>query len=222
MYSCKSMYRIVLRASVVLCFTAVASVPRSAAAQAPAQAVGKASAKKDYTAADVAFMQGMIGHHAQAVVMGKMAVSHGASPNVALFCKKVIVSQRDEIELMQTWLKDRGEHVPDAEPMAMTMAGHDMGGMKMDDHAMMPGMLTPAQMAQLEKAKGKAWDRLFLTFMIQHHEGALVMVKTLFDSPGGGQGPEIFGYATGVDADQRGEIERMQKMLVAMKGKTTK
>ena len=101
------------------------------------------------------------------------------------------------------------------------MAGHDMAGMTMDDHAMMPGMLTPAKLAQLDKARGKAWDRLFLQFMIQHHEGALVMVKTLFDSPGGGQGPEIFGYATGVDADQRGEIERMQKMLTAMQGKTT-
>ena len=96
-----------------------------------------------------------------------------------------------------------------------------MAGMTMDDHAMMPGMLTPAKLAQLDKARGKAWDRLFLQFMIQHHEGALVMVKTLFDSPGGGQGPEIFGYATGVDADQRGEIERMQKMLTAMQGKTT-
>ena len=77
------------------------------------------------------------------------------------------------------------------------------------------------QMAQLDRARGAAWDQLFLTFMIQHHAGALTMVKTLFDSPGGGQGPEIFGYATGVDADQRGEIERMEKLLTALKGKTT-
>ena len=223
MYSRKLMYNITLQAFAAICFTAVTIVPRAVSAQA---AAAKTAGKKDYTAADVTFMQGMIGHHAQAVTMGKMAVSHGASANVATFCKKVIISQRDEIGLMQTWLKDRGERAPD--PLAMEghdmsgMKGMDMGGMHMDDHAMMPGMLTPAQMAQLDKARGKEWDRLFLTFMIQHHEGALVMVKTLFDSPGGGQGPEIFGYATGVDADQRGEIERMQKMLTAMKGKTTK
>ena len=205
-----------------LCLTALVAVPRASVAQAAAT---KAATAKDYTTADVVFMQGMIGHHAQAVVMGKMAVSHGASANVALFCKKVIISQRDEIGLMQTWLTDRGEKAPDPEAMAghdMTgMSGMEMGGMTMDDHATMPGMLTPAKLAQLDKARGKAWDQLFLTFMIQHHEGALVMVKTLFDAPGGGQGSEIFGYATGVDADQRGEIERMQKMLTAMQGKTT-
>ena len=214
----KLLYSKGLRIIAMVCFTATAIVPRAAWAQA-APKVAKA---KDYTAADVVFMQGMIGHHAQAVVMGKMALSHGASANVATFCKKVIISQRDEIGLMQTWLTDRGEKAPDPEAMAShEMAGHDMAGMTMDDHAMMPGMLTPAKLAQLDKARGKAWDRLFLQFMIQHHEGALVMVKTLFDSPGGGQGPEIFGYATGVDADQRGEIERMQKMLTAMQGKTT-
>ncbi|MCX5764906.1 MAG: DUF305 domain-containing protein [Gemmatimonadetes bacterium] len=207
-----------------LCLTALVVVPRASVAQAAAT---KTATAKDYTTADVVFMQGMIGHHAQAVVMGKMAVSHGASANVALFCKKVIISQRDEIGLMQTWLTDRGEKAPDPEAMAShemaghEMAGHDMAGMTMDDHAMMPGMLTPAKLAQLDKARGKTWDRLFLQFMIQHHEGALVMVKTLFDAPGGGQGPEIFGYATGVDADQRGEMERMQKMLMAMQRKTT-
>lgn len=197
-----------------LCLTALVVVPRASVAQAAAT---KTATAKDYTTADVVFMQGMIGHHAQAVVMGKMAVSHGASANVALFCKKVIISQRDEIGLMQTWLTDRGEKAPDPE----AMASHEMAGMTTDDHAMMPGMLTPAKLAQLDKARGTAWDRLFLTFMIQHHEGALVMVKTLFDAPGGGQGPEIFGYATGVDADQRGEMERMQKMLMAMQRKTT-
>ena len=216
-----------LRVLTAVGIVAAATVPRGAVAQA---VPSKSATGKDYTAADVTFMQGMIGHHAQAVVMGKMAVTHGASANVAMFCKKVIISQRDEIGLMQAWLTDRGEHAPD--PEAMTghemaghdmagMAGMDMGGMSSSEHAMMPGMLTPAQLAQLDKARGPAWDRLFLTFMIRHHEGALQMVKTLFDSPGGGQGPEIFGYATGVDADQRGEIERMQKMVKAMKGKTT-
>jgi uncharacterized protein (DUF305 family) len=163
-----------------------------------------------YTAADVQFMQGMIGHHAQAIVMANMAPTHGASPQIALLCRKSLRSQRDEIELMQNWLRERGEKVPDAND---PHAGMDMS---MGDHRMlMPGMLTPEQLAQLDQARGTTFDRLFLTFMIQHHEGALTMVAKLFDSPGAGQTPEIFGYATGVDADQRAEIGRMQGMLAA-------
>ena len=163
-----------------------------------------------YTAADVTFMQGMIGHHAQALVMAAMAPTHGASEQVQLFCRKVISSQQDEIDMMQTWLRDNGERVPDQND---PHAGMDMS---MGDHEMlMPGMLTAAQLAKLDSAHGADFDRLFLTDMIQHHEGALAMVKTLFDTPGAGQTPEIFGYATGVDADQRAEIERMQGMLKA-------
>ena len=171
-----------------------------------------------YTSADVQFMQGMIGHHAQAVVMAAMAPTHGASTKVALFCRKVDISQRDEIVLMQTWLRDRGQAVPD--PLAAS--GHDaMAGMDMGDHAMlMPGMLTPEQLNQLDQARDTTFDRLFLTFMIQHHQGALTMVATLFDSPGAGQTPEIFGYATGVDADQRAEIERMEGMLSPLQRRT--
>jgi uncharacterized protein (DUF305 family) len=185
----------------------------SAAAQAsqPRAQVGPA-----HTAADVKFMQGMIGHHAQAIVMAELAPTHGASAQVLLFCKKIIISQRDEILLMQTWLKDHGETVP-APGAAHVM--HE--GMNMDEHSMlMPGMLTAAQLAQLDKARGTAFDSLFLTFMIQHHEGALTMVQALFDSPGAGQTPEIFGYATGVDADQRGEIDRMQGMLTTISRRT--
>ena len=163
-----------------------------------------------YTAADVAFMQGMIGHHAQALVMAAMAPTHGASDQVQLFCRKIIRSQQDEIDLMQTWLRDNGERVPDPNDphagMDMSMPGHEM---------LMPGMLTAARLATLDSARGAEFDRLFLIDMIQHHEGALTMVKTLFDTPGAGQTPEIFGYATGVDADQRAEIERMQGMLKA-------
>ncbi len=171
-----------------------------------------------YTSADVQFMQGMIGHHAQAVVMAAMAPTHGASAKVALFCRKVDISQRDEIVLMQTWLRDKGQAVPD--PLATT--GHDaMAGMDMGDHAMlMPGMLTPEQLKQLDQARDTTFDRLFLTFMIQHHKGALTMVATLFDSPGAGQTPEIFGYATGVDADQRAEIARMEGMLSPLQRRT--
>ena len=155
-------------------------------------------------------MQGMIAHHSQALDMCAMAPTHGAGEKVSLFCKKVIISQRDEIQLMQTWLRDRGEKVPDPnDKMA-----HDMPGMKMDADAMlMPGMLTAAQMKQLDAAHGAAWDSTFLTGMIQHHGGALSMVAALFAAPGAGQTPEVFGFATGIDADQRAEIERMQGML---------
>lgn len=178
----------------------------------------KAQSGPAYTAADVQFMQGMIGHHAQAVVMAAMAPTHGASTKVALFCRKIDISQRDEIVLMQTWLRDRGQAVPD--PLAPM--DHDaMAGMDMGAHSMlMPGMLTPAQLKQLDQARDTTFDRLFLTFMIQHHLGALTMVATLFDSPGAGQTPEIFGYATGVDADQRAEIERMEGMLSPLQGRT--
>lgn len=170
-----------------------------------------------YTAADVQFMQGMIGHHAQALVMANMAPTHGASPRVALFCRKVLRSQADEIDMMQTWLRDRGERVPDANDqhagMDMSMPGHMM---------LMPGMLSAEQLAALDSARGVEFDRLFLVDMIQHHEGAITMVAKLFDSPGAGQTPEIFGYATGVDADQRAEIERMKGMLATITGGASK
>jgi uncharacterized protein (DUF305 family) len=204
---------------------AVTVAPRVSAQQArttQANAKSKAQAAPRYTAADVQFMQGMIGHHAQAIVMANMAPTHDASPQVSLFCKKILRSQSDEIDLMQTWLRDHGEPVPDAADPHGGHAGHAGMDMSMGDHSMgghemlMPGMLTREQLAQLDRARGKEFDRLFLTFMIQHHEGALTMVKTLFDSPGAGQTPEIFGYATGVDADQRAEIERMKGMLAAM------
>jgi uncharacterized protein (DUF305 family) len=186
----------------------------AAVAQAPAVA---ARSEPRYTPADVQFMQGMIGHHAQAVVMAEMAPSHGASSQVALFCRKILRSQADEIELMQGWLRDRGERVPDPKDphagMDMSMPGHMM---------LMPGMLTAEQLAELDHARGAAFDHLFLTYMIQHHEGALTMVAALFDSPGAGQTPEIFGFATGVDADQRAEIARMQAMLATITGSTSK
>jgi uncharacterized protein (DUF305 family) len=194
-----------------IAFAALVFAASNASAQQPRPQSGPA-----YTAADVEFMQGMIGHHAQAIVMANMATTHGASRQVSLFCRKVINSQRDEIEMMQGWLKDRGEKVPDVADAHAHMAGMDMsGGMPL-----MPGMLTPEQLKQLDAARDATFDRLFLTFMIQHHQGALTMVAKLFDTPGSGQGPEIFGYATGVDADQRAEIERMQNMLSNNPGRT--
>jgi uncharacterized protein (DUF305 family) len=191
-----------------------------AAPNAAAQATrALAASGSRHTAADVEFMQGMIAHHGQAVVMAAMAPTHGASARIALFCRKILRSQSDEIELMQSWLRERGERVPDPND---PHAGMDMS-MGHEDHAMlMPGMLTAEQLAQLERARDTTFDRLFLTFMIQHHEGALTMVARLFDSPGSGQEPEIFGYATGVDADQRAEIARMQGMLTTITERTSK
>ena len=138
--------------------------------------------------------------------MSAMAASHGASQGVALVCKKITISQTDEIGMMQVWLADRHQTAPDPD----------------DPHPMMmPGMLTPAQMAQLDAAHGAAFDTLFLQGMIQHHIGALLMVKNLFATPGAGQASEMFRFASDVDADQRAEIDRMQHMLISLKGGST-
>ncbi len=203
-----------LATALLLAMGTVVVMAPVARAQAPA---ARAPSGKGYSAADVEFMQGMIGHHAQALVMAAMAPTHGASAQVSLFCRKVLRSQRDEIDLMESWLRDRGEPLPDS---GGAHAGMHMGmNMDMDGHSMlMPGMLTPEQLAQLDRARGQEFDRLFLTFMIQHHEGALTMVAKLFDTGGAGQEPEIFGYATGVDADQRAEIGRMRGMLAGLGG----
>lgn len=157
-----------------------------------------ATAGPGFTVADVRFMQDMIGHHAQAIAMARMAATHGAGEAVLKLAEKIDISQRDEIELMEQWLVERGQTVPDDE---YRRAVH------------MPGMLTPEQMAQLDAARGREFDRLFLTFMIEHHRGALEMVEALFASPGAAQDPDIFRFATDVDADQRDEIYVMQSML---------
>jgi uncharacterized protein (DUF305 family) len=183
-----------------------------ATAQRPAEPATVAMAVAPrHTAADTRFMQGMIGHHAQATVMAVMAPTHGAGERVAVLASRILRSQRDEIDLMQTWLRDRGEAVPDPRD---PMAGMDMS--RGHEHMTpMPGMLTAEQLARLDAARGAEFDRLFLTYMIQHHEGAITMVAALFASPRGGQEPELFGFASGVDADQRAEIERMRAILAA-------
>lgn len=157
-----------------------------------------------HTPADVEFMSGMIAHHAQAVLIAGWAPSRGASDAVRRLCERIVVAQKDEIELMQTWLRDRGEKVPEA--------GDHQGHAGM----LMPGMLTPQQVAQLDRARGTEFDRLFLTYMIQHHEGAVVMVDKLFGSPGAGQDEIVFKLSSEIYADQTTEIERMQKMLSAL------
>lgn len=169
---------------------------------------------------DVEFMQGMIMHHAQAVEMTALIDSRSENKELRLLGERISKSQSDEMNFMKRWLAARGEPVSPAEGSGMSMSG--MGSMaKKPDAAskpmLMPGMLTPEQMDALRKAKGAEFDRLFLSGMIQHHTGALVMVKDLFDSPGAGQDSEVFNFATDVDTGQRAEIRIMQGMLDAMK-----
>ena len=169
-----------------------------------------------YVQADVEFMQGMIPHHAQAVKMCGMAPTHAGKREVKLMCERMLISQRDEIKMMRIWLLDRGQFVPapDATHHTMTMPG----GMKHD--MLMPGMLTDEEMAQLDKARGDAWDRMFLTGMIKHHQGAITMVDVLMKAPGGAQGDDIYGFASDIFADQTAEIERMQKLLDAKESRS--
>lgn len=162
-----------------------------------------------YSPADVEFMQGMIGHHAQAIDMAALVPSRTTNRSLRILAQRITISQTDEIHLMQGWLKARGQAAPD--PAAARE--HQQSGM---GEMLMPGMLTPDQMAQLAGAKDGEFDRLFLQFMIQHHQGALTMVRTLFDTQGAAQEIPTFRYASGVDTDQRIEIARMQKMLAAL------
>ena len=166
------------------------------------------SLSRPYVAADVAFMTGMVGHHAQAIEMAQLAPARGASPAVQRLAARIINAQQDEITLMQQWLADRQKPIPPA--TSMTHAGGHA------HHAMMPGMLSAEQMRQLAAARGTEFDRLFLTFMIQHHQGAVVMVKELFSTPGAGQDHTVFKFASDVNVDQTTEINRMQQMLASL------
>ena len=169
------------------------------------------SARLPYTAADVRFMSSMIGHHAQAIVMSRWAPTHSANPSLRTLAARIINAQQDEIATMQRWLRDRRQPVPDSTTMGMKMT---MNGV---EHVMlMPGMLTDTQMNKLEAARGPEFDRLFLTFMIQHHRGAVSMVKDLFDTYGAGQDETVFKFASDVNVDQSTEIARMEKMLSAL------
>jgi uncharacterized protein (DUF305 family) len=161
-----------------------------------------------FTDADVDFMAGMIPHHAQAIVMAGWAPSHGARKDVAIFCERIVVGQGDEIALMQQWLRDRGQTVPDA---ASTRHRMKMNGVEHD--MLMPGMLTDQEMAALDRARGPEFDRLFLTGMIKHHQGAIDMVDVLFKSYGAAQDETVFKFASDVYADQSIEIDRMHQML---------
>lgn len=178
--------------------------PEAAKAKARADSV-----RWPYTAADIHFMSTMIHHHAQAIVMAKWAPTHGASPAVTRLTHRVISAQTDEIAMMSRWLADRNQPVPEPNPAGQVM---QMGGMT---HTMlMPGMLSEDQMKQLDGARGPEFDRLFLTFMIQHHRGAVQMVQELLGQRGAANDETVFKFAADVNVDQTTEINRMLEMLL--------
>jgi uncharacterized protein (DUF305 family) len=185
---------------------------------APGQATRVISAEKatdlsrvQYSAADVRFMQGMIGHHAQALEMAALVPERTHRDDMRLLAKRIDLSQADEIRMMQHWLEARGQQVPGAH------AHHAAGATGAAVAAMMPGMLSTEEMARLAAAAGDAFDRLFLELMIKHHEGALTMVKELYATDGAGQESEIYAFTSDVDADQRMEIDRMRGMIAMSK-----
>jgi uncharacterized protein (DUF305 family) len=168
------------------------------------------------SAKDVEFMRGMIHHHAQAVEMVDLIDARTSNEEIRRLGERISASQSDEMAFMRRWLTYRGEAVE-----AKSAAGHDhgshshSGGHSAEKPMLMPGMLSPEQMAELKNAKGAEFDRLFLNGMIQHHRGALTMVKELFASPGTGQDAELFSFATDVESGQIAEIKIMQTMLAA-------
>ena len=183
-------------------------------AMGPEAAIARAradSVRLPYTKADIDFMSGMISHHAQAIKMAGWAPTHDASPALRRLAERIVVGQADEITLMQTWLHDRGQPVPEADPAGMKMKMGDM------EHVMlMPGMLSEEQMKELDAARGKEFDRLFLTYMIQHHRGAILMVRELFGANGAAQDETVFKFANDVEVDQTEEIQRMQQLLLEL------
>jgi len=206
------------RLVLILCALATAAACRSASSGAPpatqilqpgapgqeTKAIGVVAAtdlsKVRFTAADVKFMQGMIGHHAQAVEMVALIPSRTQNQYMKMLGQRIDISQEDEMKMMRGWLQARGQEIPGPH------SHHEPGGM-------MPGMLTTEEMTALANAKGVEFDRLFLMGMIKHHMGAITMVEELFKTPGAGQDGEIFAFASDVDSDQRMEIDRMGAML---------
>jgi uncharacterized protein (DUF305 family) len=193
---------------------ALFALPIRAFCQSPVTGVEQAridSLRRPYTAADIEFMSGMIGHHSQAVKMAGWCASHGANKSLQIFCGRIALGQTAEIGLMSNWLKDRNQPVPEPDPRGMKMV---MDGKEM--FMMMPGMLTEEQMKQLDAARGVDFDRLFLTDMIQHHRGAISMVDKLEGTDGADQDEIVFKFSNDVQADQTTEIDRMQQMLDAL------
>lgn len=207
-----------LGVSLVLATSACGQAAREPVVVTPApEGVAAAAATADSvrssaTPADVEFMVGMIHHHAQALVMSEMAPSHGASPALRTLAARIINGQKDEITLMQQWLRDHGQPAPDIESMGPDAPMHGGG-----HHGMhMAGMLSAEQLARLDAARGEEFDRLFLTFMIQHHQGAMTMVEELFETDGAAQNDLVFKLASDIAADQSSEVDRMQEMLIEL------
>jgi uncharacterized protein (DUF305 family) len=211
-----------LTRTAVLWLLAAAGWSQSALSQGAPAAEGRAasasgrsatqadSVRRSYTGADVEFMSHMISHHAQAIAMSRWAPTHDASPSVRVLAERIINAQQDEIATMQQWLRDRHLPVPEPDPAGVKMM---MDGA---EHVMlMPGMLTEDQMKRLDAARGPDFDRLFLSFMIQHHQGAIAMVRQLFGSPGAAREDLVFKLASDVNVDQTTEVARMQRMLAA-------
>jgi uncharacterized protein (DUF305 family) len=179
----------------------------------PSDLAAMAKAKSDsvnrpYTKPDIDFMRGMIAHHAQALLMAGWARSHGASPSIQTLCDRITNAQKDEINIMQTWLRDRAQPVPEAKPIPLKMT---MDGM--EHEMLMPGMLTDEQLKELDAARGPEFDTLFLRFMIQHHQGAVSMVDDLRSRDGAAQDELVFKLSTDIHVDQTTEIARMRRML---------
>lgn len=213
-----------------------ACTPRGPVATGPAPLSGTDrvradSARLPYTEADVRFMTDMIGHHAQAILISRWAPSHTEDPELRTLAGRIINAQTDDIALMRRWLSERGKPVPSVTPEGVLVpppadtgahaghdmdehAGHDMGG---HDHAMMAGMLSPAQLTELSAARGDAFDILFLQRMINHHRGAVAMVQTLIRD-GGAIDETVFRFAADVEVDQSTEIRRMIQMLLDRDG----
>jgi len=218
-----------LSAMLIAALVAMASCSRAARPVSPAEpqptvdrdesaAGAKARAdslRRPYTEADVQFMTHMIDHHAQAVVMAGWAPTHGAGPAVRRLAERIVNGQQDEIASMRQWLRDRRRPVPEAPQPGMKMPMHGAA-----HHMLMPGMLTEAQMRQLDQASGQEFDHLFLTFMIQHHRGAVDMVKALFVTSGAAQDETVFKFANDVSVDQTSEINRMESMLATLTSET--
>jgi uncharacterized protein (DUF305 family) len=213
----------------LVAMSACAGTNASSGAAAPAPAGARAStaelealyraradsARTRFTEADVRFMTGMIGHHAQALVMSRLAPSHGASSSLQTLAARTINAQADEITTMSAWLADRGLPVPEVHVSGTGVMIHGPSG-GMDPMQAMPGMLSDEQMSELDAARGWEFDRLFLTFMIQHHSGAVTMVHELFATDGAAQGDAVFKIASDIQVDQTGEIGRMRLMLEAL------
>ncbi len=169
------------------------------------------SARSIFAEADVRFMTGMIGHHAQAILMSELAPDRAADPSIRTLAARIVNAQKDEIATMEQWLKDRGQPVPEIHWSGIHLMVH---GPEYAAH--MPGMLTEEQLRQLEAARGSEFDRLFLEFMIQHHRGAVTMVRELFETDGAAQDEIVFRLASDIQVDQLTEIARMERMLAEL------